>query len=599
MDDKTLRIGGACGFWGDASIATAQLLAVDDLDVLVYDYLAEITLSIMARARLKDPAAGYAADFVTAALAPNLQRIAEGGVRVISNAGGMNPLACAAAVQRAIAEEGLSLTVAVVTGDDLLAVKSDLADRAIVEMFSGEPFPDPETVLSINAYLGAFPIARALDLGADIVITGRCVDSALVLGPAIHSFGWSAGDLDALAGGSLAGHILECGPQATGGNFTDWHRIADGGATIGYPIADLAADGSFTVTKPQATGGLVCVGTVSEQLLYEIEDPQAYRLPDVICDFSDVRVTQAGPDRVHVTGARGVPASPDVKVSLTYRDGFRGGTLATFVGLDAERKARTFAEASFVRARRTLALRNAPDFTETSIEILGADSQFGANRRTDAPREVVAKIAARHADEAGIAALLREATGLGLSAPPGLSGFAGTRPRPSPVVRLFSFALPKAGLPVTVTIGDRQIEHRETEPSPQGDAHPPDRPPQPAPVPAGPSAKVPLVRLAWGRSGDKGNRANIGIIARQPDYLPVLWQVLTEAFVARCFAHFLRGPVERYLLPGPHAINFVLNDALGGGGIASLRNDPQGKAYAQILLAQEIQIPKSLAEALT
>ncbi|MEQ8516902.1 MAG: acyclic terpene utilization AtuA family protein, partial [Chromatocurvus sp.] len=275
-----MTIGGASGYWGDAPGATAQLLAHEGLDFLVYDYLAEITLSILARARGADPAAGYATDFVTAAMAPNLATIAARGVRVVSNAGGVNPDACAQALRSLIRESGLSLKVAVVRGDDLSARVPAFAGREgsapVQEMFSGERFPAPERVASVNAYLGAFPIAAALDHGADIVITGRCVDSAVTLGACVHHFGWAADDLDRLAQGSLAGHILECGTQATGGNFTDWEAVADGLWEAGYPIAEVAADGNFTVTRPDGSGGQVSVGTLAEQMLYEIGDPRCY-----------------------------------------------------------------------------------------------------------------------------------------------------------------------------------------------------------------------------------------------------------------------------------------------------------------------------------
>ncbi|MEL6794908.1 MAG: acyclic terpene utilization AtuA family protein, partial [Pseudomonadota bacterium] len=238
MGQDRLIIGGASGYWGEAPHATAQLLAHPGLNVLVYDYLAEITMSLLARARSKDPAMGYAPDFVSAAMAPNLETIAGQGVKVVSNAGGLNPATCADALRAEIAKQGLSLKVGVVTGDDLSPRAKDFANAE--EMFSGEAFPTGKLVASVNAYLGAFPVAAALDAGADIVVTGRIVDSAATLGACIHHFGWGAGDLDRLAGGSLAGHILECGPQATGGNFTDWEEAGDI-ADIGYPIAEVGA----------------------------------------------------------------------------------------------------------------------------------------------------------------------------------------------------------------------------------------------------------------------------------------------------------------------------------------------------------------------
>jgi hypothetical protein len=595
MADKVIRIGGASGFWGDSAMSTPQLLATTDLDYIVYDYLAEITMSIMARARAEKPEAGYATDFVSLALKPNLLEIARRKVKIVSNAGGVNPEACAQAVRALVVDHGLDLKVAAVTGDDLVAQKDGLAHEGIAEMFSPDAFPDPNKILSINSYLGAFPIAKALGDGADIVITGRCVDSAVTLGACIHEFGWTRGDLDQLAGGSLAGHILECGVQATGGNFTDWESVIGRLEDIGYPIVELSDAGTFVCTKPEGSGGVVNIGTVSEQMLYEIGDPQAYMLPDVVCDFSNVKITQQGPDRVLVTSARGYPAPDTYKVCATYVDGFRGGLAMSFYGIDASRKAQRFAEIVYKRARRTLRALNLPDFTQTSTEVLGAESQYGSARQVEIAREVVVKIAAKHPDAAGVGILLKEATGLGLAAPPGLSGFAGGRPKPTPVVRLFSFAIPKEKVSITIDVDGRRSAFadgggRRFDPSSLR------RPEVPQVGEVSAMLAVPLVSLAWARSGDKGDTANIGVIARRAEYFPYICRSLTADVVAERFGHFLQGRVERFILPGPHALNFLLHEVLGGGGIASLRNDPQGKGYSQLLLEFPIEVPAALAK---
>lgn len=598
---ESIRVGGASGYWGESAMATPQLLADRSVDFLVYDYLAEITMSILARARAKDPAMGYATDFVSAVLKPNIREIADQGVRLVSNAGGVNPEACAEAARAVIAEAGLDLKVGVVRGDDLMADRKKFAVAAPCEMFSGEPFPPADRLASINAYIGAFPVAAALDAGADIVITGRCVDSAVTLGACIHAFGWRPGEWDRLAAGSLAGHILECGPQATGGNHTDWEDIAGSIHNIGYPIGDIEPDGSFTLRKPAETGGAVTVGTVAEQMVYEIGDPQTYLLPDVCCDFSAVEITRAGKDRVRVTGAAGRPAPSDYKVSATWADGFRAGGYFTFTGRNAGGKAQAFADAAIARARAALRRRNLGDFTETSIEVIGAGSQYGAAARSADAREVVLKLAARHPDSAGVGLLLREASGLGLATPAALSGFSGTRPRPSPVVRLFSFLVSKAEVSLNIEVDRVPLPYAEpvTDGSPGEPARP--APPDDPAADAAPGdvAEVRLEDLAWGRSGDKGDKANIGIIARRVEYLPWIWRTLTEEAVAGTFAHFLDGaapkPVERFLMPGSNAINFLLHDVLGGGGVASLRNDAQGKGYAQTLLDTPIPVPKALA----
>ncbi|MEP5765940.1 MAG: acyclic terpene utilization AtuA family protein [Halieaceae bacterium] len=599
MTDSLLKIGGASGFWGDAARATPQLLDSAGLDYIVYDYLAEITMSIMARARAKDDSKGYALDFISAAMQGNLGQIAERGIKVISNAGGVNPRACASALRQLISEQDLDLKVACVVGDDLLDKAEQLQSSGLTEMFSGEAFPPLEKIQSINAYLGAFPIARALAAGADIVITGRCVDSAVTLGACIHHFGWGRDDLDPLAMGSLAGHILECGPQATGGNFTDWDQV-QGMANIGYPIAEISADGSFVCTKPDGTGGLVNVGTVSEQMLYEIGDPQAYLLPDVVCDFSTATLEQIAEDRVQVRGACGRPAPDSYKVSATYADQFRGGTYMSFYGIDADKKARALGEAIFEASRNTFDAFGLADFSETSIELIGAESQFGDFTELDGSREVAMKLAAKHPDMMGIGILLKEAVGLGLATPPGLCGFAGSRPRPSPVVRLFSFTAPKDQLAVQIDL-DGEIINCDEQQLESSEVDAIARPSLPATDDSGELVEVPLIALAFGRSGDKGNKANIGIIARRPEYLPWICAAVTEAKVGDRFAHFLaeQSAVERFLLPGSHAINFLLHEVLGGGGIASIRNDPQGKGYAQLLLSMPVPVPAAMAETLS
>ena len=605
MSEKVIKIGGASGFWGDAARSTPQLLASGQLDYIVYDYLAEITMSIMARARNNDPGKGYALDFVTVAMTTNLAEIDKQGVKVISNAGGVNPRACADALRLQIAEQGLNLKVACVLGDDLMPDRDRLATAGYSEMFSGSSFPAAERLQSINAYLGAFPIAQALDQGADIVVTGRCVDSAVTLGACIHSFGWSPDQLDKLAMGSLAGHILECGPQATGGNFTDWELIAGNLEDIGYPIAEVGPDGRFVCTKPEATAGLVSVGTVAEQMLYEIGDPQAYLLPDVSCDFSKVQMTQVGDNRVLVEGATGRAASDTFKVCATYADQFRGGTSLTFYGIDADKKARSLAAAIFRASRNSFTKLGLADFSETSVELIGAESQYGDFSRIDGCREVAMKVAAKHPDATGIGIMLKEIVGLGLATPPGLSGFQGARAKPSPVVRLFSFELPKSEVAVQIDLDGQLFD---VKPSATANlAGEIIRPGFPEPGEDSGLIEVPLVKLAWGRSGDKGNKANIGIIARRPEYLPYIVTALTEAEVAARFAHFMEsaaapdpaGPgLQRFLLPGVNAINFLLNAVLGGGGMASIRNDAQGKGYAQLLLDMPVPVPADMAATL-
>lgn len=594
---KTIHIGGASGYWGESAMATPQLLAHPDLDYLVYDYLAEITMSIMARAKAKDPSRGFATDFVELVMKPFAAQIAAKGVKVIANAGGVNPQACGAAVRALVAEKGLDLKVAVITGDDFMKNRDKIATEGIVDMFSKTPFPDVEKIMSINAYLGAFPIAKALRAGADIVITGRCVDSAVTLGACIHEFDWKPSDLGLLASGSLAGHILECGPQATGGNFTDWEDSHDIG-NIGYPICEVSGDGSFITTKPESTGGIVNVGTVSEQMLYEIGDPQHYILPDVICDFSKVKIEQEAPNRVSVSPAQGHCPPETYKVCLTYMDGYRAGTYMTIYGINATAKAAKLADAGFDRAQRTLRMFNLGDFTETSIEILGAGSQMGEYHDAN---EVVLKVAVKHPEAKGVGIFLKELAGLGLATPPGLSGFTGAgRARPSPIVRLFSYKAYKHYTNISIDVDGKTISHSDVKPMLKTDPNDPIAKPerkQPDKI-SDAEVEVPLIKLAWGRSGDKGDKANVGIIARKAEYLPYIWAALHEDFIRETYAHFIPSTIDRFYLPGSNSMNILMDKILGGGGAASLRNDAQAKGYAQILLAKTIKVSKDIAESL-
>ena len=591
---KKIRIGGASGFWGDSVIATPQLLNGNNLDFIVYDYLAEITMSILARARAKDPEKGYALDFVSSVLKLNLRQIADQKIKVISNAGGVNPEACAEAIRLLLNELKIDLKVSVVLGDDLMSQIDNFSD--IKEMYSNELFPQKDKVASINAYLGAFPIAKALDDGADIVITGRSVDSAVTLAACIHSFGWTSNEYDKLAGGSLAGHIIECGTQSTGGNFTDWELVANDLHNIGYPIVEVDQNGEFDCEKSSNSSGIVNFGTVAEQMLYEIGDPQAYILPDVVCDFSNVKIKEKEKNIVSVSGVKGYPATTEYKVCATFADGFRAGHVCSFVGVDAAKKARTYGNAIFDRSKMIMRMMNIPDFDETSIEIIGDNSQYSDKRPNTDNREVVLKFAAKHQDIRAVGIVLKESVGLGLATPPGLSGFVGGRPKPSPIIRLFSFLIDKNNLSICIDNGEEKKDFKDDIPeksetlttiktvAPEFDSK------------ETVFVDLPLIKIAYGRSGDKGNKANIGIIARDPKFYPAICNFLTEDLIKKCFAHFLEGNVERFFLPGSNSLNFVLHDVLGGGGPASLRNDPQGKAYAQILLDQLIPVPKNLVE---
>lgn len=594
---KTVRIGGASGFWGDSAGAAPQLVQNNEVDYVVFDYLAELTMSILSAARLKNPQLGYATDFVTSAMKSILPQVASGQVKVVSNAGGMNPKACAQALHELASSLGYKLQIQVVLGDDLLSQVPEMVTQNVQELQSGQALP--AKLLSANAYLGALPIAKALDSGAQVVITGRCVDSAVTLGVLIHEFQWQAHDYDLLAQGSLAGHLIECGAQATGGLFTDWETVPDW-ANIAYPIIECDADGSFMVSKPQNTGGLVSVATLSEQLVYEIGDPAHYLLPDVIADFTQVRMLQAGPHRVRVQGASGRAPTDFYKVSATYLDGYKCSGQLTIVGMNAYEKAKRTGQAILERTRNMLTQNNWPDYSATHLEVLGAESAYGnlAHPAVFASRELVLRLTVTHIKKEALDLFAKEIAPAGTSFAPGTTGAGGGRPAVSPRIKQFAFLWPKNK--VAVSLWDINTDCA-TSVMAYAEAQKPilEKPSFglaiQSEIPVGDRfIEGPLIQWAYARSGDKGNISNIGVIARKAEYLPYIKSALSTEAVKNYLSFSVKGNVTRYDLPGIDAINFVCEQALDGGGMASLRNDALGKGMAQILLSMPIRMPKGI-----
>jgi hypothetical protein len=434
MSTRTVRIGNGQGFWGDNIDAPVELLRGGPVDYIGMDYLAEVTLSIMMRQKLKDPRLGYATDFIdfVRRVLPELQ---ERNVRVLTNAGGLNPRACRERIFEVARELGVSgLRVGVVEGDDVLPRLPELvaAGHELANMDTGEPIaPLLERFTSANAYLGARPVVEALEGGALIVLCGRVTDTALALAPAIHEFGWGPEDWDRLAAGTIAGHVLECGPQCTGGNFSRWWEVPDLW-NVGYPLVEMAADGGFVVTKHPGTGGMVTIDTVAEQLLYEMGDPREYITPDGIADFTTIRLAQEGHDRVRVHGIAGRPKTPFLKISASYLAGFKASGQVTVSGPRAVAKAELAAGTVWKRLERS-GVTFAEDARE--VELLGQGAVLpGIWEALEEPPEVVLRLAVRDPDRAKVERFGKEIAPLVTAGPPGVTGFAGGRPKPQEVV---------------------------------------------------------------------------------------------------------------------------------------------------------------------
>jgi len=596
MTDKIVRIGGASGALNDSVIAVPGLLRVEQLDYLAFDYLGEGAMGLFARMKQADPKSGFLPDFVDLHIGPYLGELKSRGIRVVANAGGLNPEGLAEMIRARCRDEGIALRVAAITGDDISPLVPALRAEGLRDMFNGSEFPAAPT--SIHAYLGAFPIAAALAAGADIVITGRVVDSALILGPLIHEFGWTADDLDRLAGGTVAGHLLECGAQVTGGTFTDWQDVPDW-ANIGFPVGECHADGSVVITKPPGTGGLVSVGTVSEQLLYEVDDPQRYIVPDVVCDFSTVRVEQIGQHRVRVSGAKGYRATDRLKVCATYDAGWRSVALIPITGIDAEAKARRQGEALLERGSALLRGRNLPDWQRTSLEIIGTETSYGPRARPVPTREVLLKLVVDHDDMGACLMFGREQTTAIMNMAPGTSiAPIVAAPRAFPLTGMFFALIERDRAGATITLDGAPLAFVDPVRAGFDSVAVASPAAPPAPVLEGESVAVPLIRLAWARSGDKGRLFNVAAVARRPDYLPWIRVSLTAEAVADWYRHLFDDPatgrVDRYDVPGCHALNFVVHDAQGGGINLSPRFDAAAKSMGQHLLEMPVRVPAAL-----
>jgi hypothetical protein len=586
-----VRIANAGGYWGDDPEALARQVRGGPIDYVTMDFLAEITMVILQRQRARDANAGFAYDFV-AQLKAALPAIVERGVTVIVNAGGINPGACAEAVAAVCQAAGAALPIGVVSGDDLLPQLDALAAAGVRldHMDGGRAYDEIRgKVVAANVYLGAQPVVEALRGGARIIVTGRTTDAALILAPLIYEFGWAADDWDRLAAGIVAGHVLECGAQATGGNLTDWQAVPM--LDVGYPIVEVAPNGEFVVTKHPGTGGVVTRASVTEQLLYEIGDPRAYLTPDVSADFTSFTLEDDGPDRVRVTGVRGTPPPDALKVSMVYQDGYRAVGTALISGPHAVAKGE--------RLAAMLWHRLGTDFADRRTDFVGYRACWGAAAPAVEPNEVVFRIGVADADRKKLQRFANNFMGLALQGPPGLGVFGG---RPD-VQERFGFwpALVPRDL-VTAQVEVRRNGERTTAevpmalpaaefPLPLGEGQGEGVQPQQFRTPTSATRRVPLSALAYARSGDKGDHANIGVAARSAAAFTFLRAALTAKRVKAHFPDLIQGDVVRYELPNLRAFNFMCHHALGGGGTLSLRVDHQGKTLAQGLLLMELEVP--------
>jgi hypothetical protein len=582
---ETVRIANCSGFFGDRLGAAREMIDGGPVDVLTGDWLAELTMGVLLGQRLRDPERGFAHTFVTQ-LEDVLGDCLDHGIRVVSNAGGLNPRACARAVEQLGERLGRELRVACVEGDDVTEeVRRRLDDGwEAPHLDTGAPLSDlgGEPVVS-NAYLGCWGVAAALERGADVVVTGRVSDASLIVGPAAWAFGWDRHDWDALAGAVAAGHVIECGAQATGGNYSFFTEL-DGLDRPGFPLAEIAADGSAVITKHPGTGGAVTTETVTAQLLYEIDGPR-YRNPDVVARFDTLRLEQVGPDRVLLSGCRGEPAPAARKVGLLVQESWRNAVTFVLTGLDVEAKAEL--------AQRALwaGLPGGRDaFDEVAVRLLRADRD-DPGPVTEAVSLLTVEVA--DADRARVDAFSRAAVETALASYPGL--YLTSPPGRASAVPVFWPTLLEADvLGSDVTVDGHGLEVAETV-APPAEAVLEDPPPLPAPAPPPTEGvRVPLGRVAGTRSGDKAGSATLGVWARDEATFDWLAATLTADRLAELLPEVRGCEVRPWWLPNLRSIGFTIVGLLGRGVAANLALDPQAKGLGEHLRARTVTLPEEL-----
>ncbi|HUZ53540.1 MAG TPA: acyclic terpene utilization AtuA family protein [Streptosporangiaceae bacterium] len=598
---NVLRIANCSGFYGDRVSAAREMVQGGPIDVLTGDWLAELTMLLLGKAMLSGRP-GYARTFLTQ-LEQVLPSCLERGIKIVANAGGLDPAGCAAAVTELARRAGLTPVVAHVEGDDLLARLPELTRSAhqLANTDTGETLAEAGvTPLTAHAYLGGLPIAQALSAGADIVVTGRVTDAALAVGPGMWRFGWTGDDLDALAGAVVAGHVIECGCQATGGNYAFFGEVPDL-AHAGFPLAELAADGSAVITKHPGTGGQVSVGTVTAQLLYEIGGPR-YLNPDVTARFDTIALEQVGPDRVRMTGVRGEPPPADLKVSLNYAGGYRNSMILAIEGLDVAAKADLAEQAIWARVDG-----GKDAFQTADVELVGSDPALLRIAVLDQDKAKVGRAFSAAVVETGLASY----PGFYALTPPGDASMYGVFWPSAVPAGLVSTRVILDGEPVWTgparaepsgsashaTSGVATAGGAMAEPATAGPATAEPATAGASPPTAGPTRRVPLGVIAGARSGDKGGNANVGVWVRTAAEFAWLDSFLTTERLAELIPSAAGLRIERYRLPNLLALNFVIVGLLGRGVAASTRLDPQAKALGEELRAALADIPAELLPA--
>ena len=589
---RPVRIANCSGFFGDRLSGAEEMVEGGPIDVLTGDWLAELTMLILSRIRAKRPGGGYASTFVTQ-MDQVMGRCLDRGIKVVSNAGGLDPAGCAEAVQEVADRLGLSPTIAYVDGDDLMPRLGDLATAGSIRPFDdgvAEPIGDLERALTANAYLGCWGIVDALERGADIVITGRVTDAAVTCGPAAWHHGWRRDDWDALAGAVVAGHVIECSAQATGGNYSFFTEVP-GMERLGFPWAEIAADGSSVIGKHDGTGGQVSIGTVTSQLLYEIGGPR-YLGPDVTARFDTITLEQVEPDRVRISGTVGEPPPPTLKVATNELGGYRNSVAIALTGLDIEAKAEVV-EAAFWRA-----CPFAPDdFASVDTRLVRTDHDDPTSNEAATAQ---LRITVKDPDERKVGRAFSNAfVETALASIPGLYGLGGGPSAATPY-GVYRPATVRADLvPAYVHVGGATHQIDSVAPAAGSDRAVPDAPPVVAPPPSRPvgpgdTVRVPLGAIVGARSGDKGGNANVGVFARSDEAFAWLAGHLTVDRLRALLPETADLPIDRYDLPNIRSLNFMIRGLLQEGVAASTRIDAQAKSLGEWLRARHVDVPADL-----